>query len=145
MHRQIGRQSPEVIVAQVERAQIDQCVVDEDGPLQLVVGEVEHSQIPLVDRVVLVQQLEAVGGGGEVPEGTRQAGGQVAQPVVRQIEEAEMGVRGELAVKVVQSVVGQVEGAHVVLQANGHLPQTPPGAVYLPVAAVAGAHGGAHG
>lgn len=106
--RHVGGQSPEEIVAQVEHAQVGQCIVDEDGPLQLVVGQVEHSQIPLVDRVVLVQQLEAVGGGVEMPEGTWQAGGHVAQPVVRQIEEAEMGVCGELAVQVVNSVVGQV-------------------------------------
>lgn len=33
----VGGQSPEVIVAEVECAQIDQCVIDEDGPLQLVV------------------------------------------------------------------------------------------------------------
>lgn len=43
-----------------------------------------------------------------MPEGTRQSGGQVAQPVVRQIKEAEMGVCGELAVQVVNSIVGQV-------------------------------------
>lgn len=81
----------------------------------------------------------------EVPEGTRQAFGQAAQPVVRQIEDAEMGVRGELAVQVVDSVVGEVEGAHVVLQPIGQLSQAPPGAVDLPVAAAAGARGGAHG
>jgi len=145
VHGHVGGQSPEVIVAQVERAQVGQRVVDEDGPLQLVVGEVKQPQVPLVDCVVLVQQLEAVGGDVQLPEGAGQAGGQVAQPVVRQVQEAEVGVGGQLAVQVVKSVVGQVEGARVVLQTVGKLPQASPRAVNLPVAAAAGAHGGAHG
>lgn len=145
VRRHVGGQSPEVIVAQVEHAQIDQSVIDEDDPLQLVVGEIEHSQIPLVDRIILVQQLDAVGGGVELPEGTRQTGGQVAKPVMRQIKDAEVGVWGELVVQVVDPVVGQVKGAQVVLQAIRQLSQTPPGAVHLPVAAAAGAHRGAHG
>lgn len=134
-----------MIVAQVEFAQTDQSVVDERGPFQFVAGEVERPQVPLVRRVVLVQQLDAVGGGDELPKGTRQVGGQVAQPVVRQIEDAEVRVRGELPVQVVKSVVGQVQRVQVVLQAVGQLPQTPPGAAHLPVAAAAGAHVGAHG
>lgn len=141
----VGGQSPELVVAQVERAQVDQRVVDEDGTLQLVVGQVQHSQVPLVDRVVLVQQPQAVGRGVELPEGARQAGGQVAQPVVGQIEEAEMGVLGQLAVQIVEAVVGQVEGLHVVLQPVRQVSQCPPGTIHLPVAAAAGAHGGTHG
>lgn len=59
--RQVSGKSPEVIVAQVKHAQVDQCVVDEYGPFQLIVGQIKRSQIPLVDCVILVQQLEAVG------------------------------------------------------------------------------------
>lgn len=40
--------------------------------------------------------------------------------------------------------MGQVKGVQVVLQAIGQLSQTPPGAVHLPVALAAGAHGGTH-
>lgn len=92
VYRHVGGQSPEVIVTQVECAEIDQSVVDEDGPLHVVAGEVKRSQIPLVDCIILVQQMDAVGGGVELPEGTRQAGGQVAQPVMRQIEDAEVSL-----------------------------------------------------
>lgn len=77
-----------MIVAQVQQAQTGQCVVDEGGALQPVGGQIQEAQVPLVHRVVLAQRLQAVGRGMELPEGTRQAGGQVAQPVVRQIEEA---------------------------------------------------------
>lgn len=52
--RHVGGQGPEVIVAQVEHAQVAQCIVDEDGPLQFVVGQVQLSQVPLVDCVILV-------------------------------------------------------------------------------------------
>lgn len=142
---QVGGQRPEVVAAQVERAQVDQGVVDEDGALQLVAGQVQSAQVPLVHRVVLVQQLEAVEGGVEVPERAGQTNREVAQPVVGQIEEAEVGVGGELAVQVVEAVVGHVEGEYVVLQAVGQLSETPPGAVHLPVAAAARADGGAHG
>lgn len=80
-----------------------------------------------------------------MPQGTWQASGHVAQQVVGQIEEAEMGVFSQLAVQIVNSVVGQVEGEYIVLQAFGQVSQTPVGAVYLPVAAAAGAHGGTYG
>lgn len=96
-------------------------------------------------RVVLVQHLEAVGGHVEPPERARQAGGQVAEAVVGQVQDAQVSVRRELDVQVLKSVVGQVEGADVVLQALGQMSQPPPGAVCLPVAVFAGAHGGTHG
>lgn len=86
--RQVGGHSPEVIAAQVQQAQIDQCVVDEGDTLQPVGGQIQEAHIPLVHRVILAQQLQAVGRGVELPEGARQAAGQVAQPVVGQIEEA---------------------------------------------------------
>lgn len=99
--RQVSGKSPEVIVAKVEHAQVDQCIVDEYGPFQLVVGQIKRSQIPLVDCVILVQQLEAVGGCIKMPEGAWQANGQVAHVVVRQIKESEVGVWSKLAIQVV--------------------------------------------
>lgn len=99
---------PEVIVAEVQQAQTAQRVVDEGGALQPVGGQIQEAQVPLVHRVALAQRLQAVGRGTEPPEGARQAGGQVAQPVVRQIEEAQMGVDRELSVQVEKSVVGQI-------------------------------------
>lgn len=60
-----------MIVAEVERAQTAQRVVDKGGSLHFVVGEVKQLQVPLVNRVILVQQLNAVGGGINPPEGTR--------------------------------------------------------------------------
>lgn len=55
-----------------------------------------------------------------------------------------MGVLLELPIQAMKSVVGQDEGANVVLQAIRQLSETLPGAVYLSVAAAAGAVGGAN-
>lgn len=145
VRRQVGGQSIEVIIAEVEDLQLRHCVVDEDGPLYLVAREVEGLQVPVVDRVVLVQQLDAVGRGVELPEGARQTSGKAAQPVVGEIQDTEVGVRGEPVVQMDEPVVGQVEGEDVMLQAVGELSQAPPETVHLSVAAAAGAHGGAHG
>lgn len=60
-----------MVVAEVQCEQIDECVVDEDGPLQLVVGEVKCLQIPLVHGIILVQQLDMVERSRELPEGAR--------------------------------------------------------------------------
>lgn len=63
---------------------------------------------------------------------------------MRHIQNAQVGVLHELAIQALKPVVGQVEGAQVVLQAIRQLPQSLPGAVHVSVAVAAGAHGGTH-
>lgn len=52
----VGWDSPEAVVAEVESLEAWQCVIDEDHLLQLVVRQVQHLQVPVVRRVVLIQR-----------------------------------------------------------------------------------------
>lgn len=54
--RHIRRHRPEPVVTQVESLEIGECVVDEDHSFQLIVGQVQHFQVPVVGGVVFLQR-----------------------------------------------------------------------------------------
>lgn len=100
----VGGDGPEAVVAQVERLEARQRVVDEHDALQLVVRQVQELEVPVIRRVVLVQGAQEVTRGSDVPQGARQGRGQRLQPVVGHVQGSQVGVVAQLTIHVLQAV-----------------------------------------